>query len=330
MLKITHSNINHLLLGSLFYGTGGGLPYKKHKEIFERIFKFKKELILKDLEEFKENDYLVTVYGVGDPSKTNIDFKNLIRQSLELYSQKTNIKPKGIIPGEIGAEGLAFEASAYLNLPVVNSDLVGGRAAPEIQLDCFTIFKKPLTPLLGSAINNKHLFLFGEFSALEIEKILRDFFSSNGGVGILIGYPILVKDFKKICIKGTVERAIEVGKILSGGSFEKLKEFVKPRKVINAKILKVNLKDEEGFFKGKVIFSEGYKIFVKNENIALIKDQKLISKFPEPIIVLNIKLQPIHNTEIKKYFKKEVIILVLLAEGYWKTNKAKKLTRHLI
>ena len=324
MLILNEQNYQYLLLGSLFFGCGGGLDYKAHKKIFDNIFKYKSSLIIKDISEFKNEDWLASVYGVGDPSKVKVNFRSLILKALKTYEEKTKIKIKGIIPGEIGAEGLAFQAASYLNLPVVDSDLVGGRAAPEIQMDCFSVFNVPLTPLLGYAVNDKALFLLGKFSAKEIENLLRDFFAKNKGVGILIGYPIQKIKFEKICIKNTLSYAIEVGKILYKKDLKSLVKFVKPFKVIEEQVKNIYLKSEDGFYQG-FIYLKNHKIFVKNENIYIERGNKRIFTAPDLIVIVNENLFPIHNTEVKNYLNKKVFILLIKARGYWKLRKAKNL-----
>ncbi len=324
MQKLYKEDIKKMLWGSLFYGCGGGLFYRESLKIAEEIFKFKKYIVLKNIEEFRNNEYLISIYAVGDPSKANLDFKSLIFEAFKNYKKLTNIqKISGIIPGEIGAEILAFQASAYLNLPVVDTDLVGGRAAPEVQMDLFSVYKLKLTPFLGY-IRNKILYLDGDFSAQEIESIVRNFFKDKGA-GIVIGYPVKVNQIKNKCIKNTVTKALKVGEILIKKDWNDLKKLLGKFKVLEETFQKADLESKGGFLEGFIIFKK-HKIYVKNENIYLIDDKNRIKyKAPDLIIILDEKLKPMHNTEWAKRKINNVKILLIPAEGYWKTREGRKL-----
>jgi DUF917 family protein len=329
MKKLYREDIKKLLWGSVFYGCGGGLAYKESCKIAEEIFKVKKFLVLNDINEFKNNDYLISIYAVGDPSKVDLDFKSLILKAFKAYKKLSNIyKVSGIIPGEIGAEVLAFQASAYLNLPVVDTDLVGGRAAPEIQMDMFSVYKLRLTPFLAY-VNDKTLYFEGDFKAQELESICRNFFHNNKGSGIVIGYPIKVTQIKNKSIRNTVSNALLVGDFLVNKKFDKLKNFLEKITVLEDVFQKADLESKEGFLQG-VLFFKNHKIYVKNENIYLMNYKgEIIYKAPDLIVVVDNNLKPVHNTEWKNKNKQEVKILLIPSKGYWRKNIGKKLWNYL-
>lgn len=324
MFYITKQNIENLTLGSLFCSTGGGLSLRENKEILFKILK-KTNIIVKDLGEFNDEDYLASIYLVFDPSTKNK--KNLIKfikKNVEEYERINKVKIKGIIPGEIGAESTAFYSSFCLGLPVVDSDLVGGRAAPEIQMDVFSIYKIPITPVLAAAPNKKSILLTGSLSAKEIEDILRKFFKVNGGVGLLVGYLIKAADYKKIGERSTISRALEIGSLLKEKKLNLLLSKFKGRLVAREKIKQVDLKGDGKFLRGFVTF-ESLRLWIKNENIALFKNGRQIISAPTLIVVLDKDLKPIHNSMMKKYTGKEVNIISMPACHYWRSKSAKKL-----
>ena len=211
---ITKGNIETYLKGSLFLGAGGGLPYEIHKKIFNDIFQNVNKINVASLDDFDSDDILVSAYGVGDPSIIPDNFSETIKTGFVKFQKLTGISIKGIIPGEIGAEGLAFQIERYTKLPVVDSDLVGGRAAPEIQLDVFSVFDLNIAPVLLVSVNGKSLFLEGEYNAIEIEKISRSFFADNGSSGVLMGYGISMGKYKQYAMKNTLSYAMQIGKLL--------------------------------------------------------------------------------------------------------------------
>ncbi len=322
--KLSKKNYQDYFLGSLYFGTGGGLSYEKNCSIAREFLESKGQITVKPILSFKKNDIVVSIYGVGDPSKTNIDFLKIIKKAYKKYHDLTKIKLAGIIPGEIGGEIISFQSAIALGLPVVDTDLVGGRAAPEIQFDAFTIFNKSLTPLLGYAENDKSIFFEGNFKAIEIENQLRLFFSKNKGSGLLIGYPIKIKELKNIVIPNTISNTFAFGKLLAKKNLEVALKLIGGRVVSKEKINEVTLQSKDGFFQGIIVLGD-YQINVKNENMALLKNKKKIVSAPDLIMLVDEKNKPIHNTEINKYINKKVTITATPTLGYWKDKKNREL-----
>ena len=310
--------------GGTFFGTGGGLPRDISKSIFDSAFNIKKEIEVIDVNDIDDNDILLSAYGVGDPADATSVESDFIKQVMRYYEKLTGYFPRAIIPGEINAESLSFLIAAILDLPVVNSDLVGGRAAPEIQMDCFTLFNKPLTPTLGVAMNNKKLFLDGGFDAVEIEEIYRSFFAKNGNLGQMVGYPIKAKEYKKIGMKDTITDTQKVGKLLLDNKLDEVLKKYNGKILVNGKLSKENLGTKDGFTQG-FIWIDDFVVKVKNENMSVTKDSKILSRAPEIIILLDDNNRPIHNSSIKNYLGKNISICILEAQGYWRESDFSKI-----
>ena len=317
----TKKDINALVFGDLFFGTGGGLPEDLNREIFEQAFSIKEEIQVIDVDDLNDSDFLISAYGVGDPASATSVSEDFIKAAIEKYKNLTNLEEiKAIIPGEISAESLSFLIAAILDLPVVNSDLVGGRAAPEIYMDCFTLFGEPIVPILGVSPNKKEVFLRGNFSAQEVEKIMRGFFADNGSSGEMVGYPIKAKKYKEICMKDTILITREVGKSLLKKDIDSFLNSIKGKIIFSGIIKNSTLKTIDGFTKGNVFVGD-YKIVVKNENMKVVKNGEIISKAPQIIILLDENLKPIHNSLTNNFVGKKVNICTLPAQGYWKQKE---------
>ncbi len=324
MFYLSKKNLNALRIGSLCCATGGGLSYRDHGKAFDAALSKKSKILCKEIAEFHATDYLASIYGVGDPSQVKGDFVSVIKTGVKKYTQLTGITPKGIIPGEIGAEGLAFQAASYLNLPVVDSDLVGGRAAPEIQMDVFSVYDLPLTPLLAVSMNGKELFLNGAFGAKEIEGLIRLFFKNNGSNGLLIGYPIQAKQYQQYGMSGTISRAIAIGDCLLKKDLPGVLEHTQGKILGEETIDAVSLSSQDGFLQGWLSLGD-MSVLVKNEYILVKKKNKMLCQAPENIMLLDKDLFPIHSTQVQQYAGKKVSVFVIPGQGYWKVQRAKKL-----
>jgi len=316
----TKNDIDSLVIGDLFFGTGGGLPEEINREIYKEAFSIKKEIEVIDVNDLNDDKMLLSAYGVGDPASATSVSSDFIKKALQKYEKLTGTKPYAIIPGEISAESLSFLIAATLNLPVVNSDLVGGRAAPEIYMDCFTLYKQPIVPILGVAMNDKEIFLDGSFSAKEVEKIMRSFFEDNGNSGEMIGYPIIAQRYKEICMRDTILNTKKVGKKLLDKNISEVLKMNNGKIIVSDLVSKSTLETKDGFTKGSVFVGE-YKISVKNENMQVFKKEKVIAKAPQIIVLLDENLKPIHNSKTNDFVGKKVNLCILEAQGYWKEEK---------
>lgn len=326
---ITKNNLDVYLNGSLCLATGGGLPYEKHKEIFINIFDTKEDIKVVSLDNFDDKDILVSAYGVGDPSDIPENFEEITQVAFSKYTQLIGLNIKGIIPGEIGAEGLAFQINNSVGIPVVDSDLVGGRAAPEIQLDVFSVFNLNITPVLLVASNKNSLFLNKKYSALEIEKKSRRFFDDNGSSGILIGYPITVEKYNKYAMKNTLSLAMKVGKAFKSKEIEMILQILNARVIYSGKIKDVGLKSVGGFLIGDIYLNKA-KVRVKNENIFVEFNNGRKIYSPDLFVFIDVNQDPIHNTKIDKYINKYVKLLHIPAQGYWQKTETKEMWHKII
>jgi DUF917 family protein len=329
MFYLEKKDLKSYLLGSLFFGAGGGFSYIKHLQVAKKVFQKNKKIIIKSLNEFSDDDFLVSAYGVGDPSRAKTTTAKEWQKAIFIYEQKVGQKIKGVVPGEIGAEFLAMQAAVSVNLPVVDADLVGGRAAPEINLDCFGVFKKLITPVLCVLPDGKSIFLEGNFNSKEIENISRVFFDQGGGSGILVGYGCRANDLKKIIISKTLSRTKEIGECLKKKDLALIINQLKAKIIFSGKIKKVKLESSDGFYVGNIFF-EKYRMTVKNENISFFSGQKLIAQAPELIILLDENLKPIHNSEMNNNIGNTTSLLVAPADGYWQQARGREMWDELI
>lgn len=323
MRRFGQADLDTLLPGSAFLGAGGGFSKREHRKIFLEALK-SGPVRIRNIGEFQPHDYLATVYGVGDPSKAR-SMHALLPLALEEFQKLSGRRIAGIIPGEIGAEGVAFQAAAAAQLPVVDADLVGGRAAPEIQMDAFAVHSKAITPVFALAKGGKSIYLQGPLSAKEVEDLLRLFFDRNGSNGILVGYSMLARDARRIVQSGTLSLTQRVGALLNRRDAVQLKKFLAAKLLTDALMRRAELFSSGGFLRGYLQVGE-YKICVQNEHLAAMRNRRLVVRAPDILALLAADtMHPIHNSEAQKYVGKRVQLWHAPARGYWKLARAKKL-----
>ncbi len=323
-MNITKKDLTAYLKGSQFLATGGGLPFALHKKIFHRVLAGKDHVEAISLKDLKTDDIVVSAYGIGDPSIIPENFADVAITAFDKYKKMTGYDIKGIIPGEIGAEGLAFLVSRYTHVPVIDADLVGGRAAPEIQLDVFTVCNLSITPVLLMALNGKSIFLEGVFPAKEIEKISREFFAYNGSSGLLVGYGISAHDLAEYAIQNTLTLSMQIGTALWNKDMQNMLDIIDGTILCKTTVENVLLESSKGFLCGTIIYAHGV-MTVKNENMFFTDHDGKKWCAPDILMLLDEAYNPIHNADVVKYIGKEVYVIHAPATGYWKKNKAKKM-----
>jgi len=317
MWCITKENYHDYLLGSVFFATGGGLPPQEHEKMFADLLGKNQHLFVKQCSEFAPSDILASVYGVGDPSRVTGRFDVLVENAIAEYERLTGMRIAGLIPGEIGSEALAFQAGACRGLAVVDSDLVGGRAAPEIEMDVFNVFSIPITPILAMDMNGSSFVISQPISSKEIEDRVRSFLRERSNNGVIVGYAITAGEYGQKGIPCTLSHTRDVGVFLGRGDISSAFQLCGAQTIAKEKLISADLRSGGGFLSGILRF-ENHLIRVKNENIVLEKEGRTVVSAPDLFCVMREDGVPLHNAEIKNHEGETLSIITVPAQGYWK------------
>lgn len=319
---LNKKSAENLAAGSAVYGCGGGLEMEINKEKCIKIVRNKK-IIIRSLNEFKKNELLAVVSGIGKPVKQKIDFKNVLKIGIEYISRiMPNKKLSGIVPGEIGIESLVLEMAGELDLPILDGDIAGGRAVPEIQDDIFYIDKIRTTPAVCVNLQGEVLVIDNTNDLVKLENVVRNFVSLSSGPAILIDHITQRDNFKRISL-GTLTRSIELGKKINNktgkDSLDEILKFNNAEIIADGKILSIEEEKNGGFLK-KIVKGANWKAIIKNEYLAIFKDNKLVSSIPNNITLIEKESgKPLHNTELKE--GKNVWVISMRSFSKWYTKR---------
>jgi len=317
--------IEDLVEGSAFYSCGGGLEKETNKKMCLEAIK-KRKVAIKSLSELKKQSVLGVVYAVGKPEKRRYNFKKLLDIGRE-YIKKLLITKKisGIVPGEIGIEGLVLEIASEMSLPVLDGDITGGRAVPEIQDDIFCIYNISTTPVICINLAREVLIIDKTKNLNLVEKFIRNFAIFSNGPVMVFDHLSDVEKFRKISL-GTISRSIKLGgKIRNEAKENRLDEILrfnrqyKIKKVAEGKIISISEYQKPGFMK-KVVKGKNWQVFIKNECLGVVVNNKIVNTSPDIITIINKENnQPIHNSQLKQGM--EVIVLSMRSHKSWYTKK---------
>ena len=325
MKKLNKKDLDSLVTGTSIFSTGGGLPVAEMTSQYKNLINQKRFPSLMSVDELRDGGFVCTAYGVGSTADAqNIDIKTLAQKAFREFSNISKQKISAIVPGEVGGETTALVLGALLDIPILDADLVGGRAVPNIEMDVFTLNDIPLTPIVVASDGGKVLIISEKISAQEIERQVREFVSTNGKSGLLVGYGISGKQAKKILPKNTISRSAETGKNLKGDSAEQLSRLLGARYIGPGMITKSSLQSIDGFVQGEIeitsLHNTLYAVRVKNEFISLQNNGDVIGAVPDSILIVDTEqLQGVHSSSVK--LGMSVNIYLLPGMKMWKSKR---------
>lgn len=322
-MKVSIDIIDELILGSTFYGTGGGGSPIEARQIFELAFSIKSEIDLLNLNNFDDTAIFTSCFGIGSIGSLGNPEKP-IKDSLKYLEMLIGDSISGIVSVEIGPKSLAmaFYLAALLDLPVLDSDIVGGRSTPEVFLETITLFDLPRTPAILSNNAGDFLALLKSCSAKQEELFMRDFSSRSNGQAYVLGYKINKKQAMTALEPNTVSDCVKCGKLFLEKGSETL-NCLQAKQIFLGKIVSIETKEDSGFLTQTVYLENNKdcaKLFIKNENLIVWVNNKLSVTCPDLIFMINpISGYPIYNLDLKENI--EVKIYALPAKKLWRSKK---------
>lgn len=323
-----------MIHGSSIFSTGGGLPFEIQKKLFHKLFLTNPKMPLISIDELQDNDFICKAYAVGSGGNANVDLSVALKKGMQVLQSYTHKKFKAISAGETNIDVLVFQAALHLGLPVMDADATGGRAVPEIQIDNFPLFGKSTLPLVAVTPHHDIIIVKETSDLSRVEAIIRNLLApGEKGLITVLDHCAQVKDAKKILTHGIFERAIKLGKFIEENKNNKevinlIVEKIEGKVIIGGTVKATHLKNNAGFLEGNYIIRDenknSAKVFVKNENLLCLKNEKVVCGSPDFIITLDKKtLRGIHNSTIS--IGQDVLVIYKKAQGIWNTQKGRAL-----
>lgn len=321
MKELTQRQCQSIILGSTLFSTGGGLTLKQQQLIMKKV---SGRVTLKDRPTGNTVALIPLELGAADTKSitTNKLVNKLLNQLANLH-----IHPDIVLPAEMGQESIAFLVASILDIPTLDTDMAGGRAAPRLPINIFTALglKFNFSPVISINANLKVKVLESLNNVVQAEDELRNEIIKNDGVCfIAIIAKISRKIIKIITREKTVSRALQVGQ-----SLKKLSRTgIKYIQEIEAEVIGVKRMSSTGFSGNIFSFmSTQGKIFTiinQNENLILLHHKHLIAEAPTIITIFDLRQdRGLHCSEIKTGIKVKILLIKPL--DLWQTRTGKQL-----
>ncbi|RIL11802.1 MAG: hypothetical protein DCC75_01660 [Proteobacteria bacterium] len=303
--------LEELLIGSIFFGTGGGGSPKEANAIFQRLAKSTGMPKLASLKEFPSDAVFVSAFTVGSSGASGAAEQPILRAAENIISMLSR-PVEGVVPVEIGPLALAtaFHLAEELKVPVLDADIVGGRSAPEVFLETITLFDLPRTPLAVSNAAGDDAMLLRASTFRQEESFLRDFAMRSDGQAYVVGYPLSAEQLRKSTEQGTVTRTVRAGKLLAGGERQTLDREFSLKSFGKGEIVEIREEEAGGFSQRWVTvrFSTSTLcIFVKNEYLVVTLGDRIVVSCPDLIMLLNDEGMPLYGASLEQGQLVEVV-----------------------
>ncbi|MGC8496840.1 MAG: DUF917 domain-containing protein [Thermoplasmata archaeon] len=327
MRNLTKEDVDNLLYGATFLGTGGGGSMEMGLELLNKDLNDGLAFQIADLDELDDHATIASPYyvgAVGNKIKINHskDPALLATNVLENYVNK---KVDGIIAAELGgyATAGALHVAASKNIPLLDAD-AAGRAAPDLQCSLFYIADIPITPFSVYTLMDDEIVVKSISSNEQAELIVRKISTlSSSSVG-LCDHLTTASTLKNSCAKNTISKAIEIGKNLRKRSLESLLKINEIYELFKGKLSDSKWEIRNGFTYGYYTLDgigeysgSKLKIWFKNENlISWLNDSPYITS-PDLIILTTVDLNPVTNPINKT--GQEYFVFGMRSDKKWRT-----------
>jgi len=338
---LVEKEVEHLIIGSAIMGTGGGGDPEEGLNILKNDLEKGGKLTIASLEEVADDSLIVCPYFCGSIAPTKrkrktVVFKDPMTVAFKRIERYLKKKISAAVAVELGGSNtaIALHVASTMGLPLIDGDYIG-RAAPEIQQSSANIFDVPLLPCVAVSDVGDVIIIDRYADLDEYEEIVRSLSVIAGDLAV-VDTPISGSVAKKVVIKGTVSKCMEVGKVVEEANMaerDPIPELVRCLNgvpVFKGVVKKYGWEDRGGFLYGEATYEgteewKGHelKIWIKNENIIAWRDGEVVVTAPDAICVVNEKGYAITNAELKEGMT--AVVIGAEAPKVWLTPKGLEL-----
>jgi hypothetical protein len=295
-----------------------------------------KKIEVIEADDIEDDSFVVSVAGMGTPAvmiEKIPSGKEVLKALNELeryYGRKVDYL-YSIEAGGINST-IPLAAAAEKGKPLLNGDGMG-RAFPEIQMVTFHLYGVSATPM-AMADEKGNGVILDTADNFWAEKIARAITIKFGGTAWIAIYAMNGKKFKEAAVRGTIRKAIEIGRALREAKARGMNPLDALLDVTNGfllfvgKIVDVIRQNIGGFARGEATIEgmedfKGSKMKIKfqNENLVAIKDGVIVASVPDLITVLDKDTAKPITTERLRYGLR-VVVVGMPCDPKWRTKHA--------
>jgi hypothetical protein len=355
-IKLTSTEVEDFLLGAGFLasGGGGGESYARFF-LLDEIQSCGDGLTLVDFAELPEAELVFRPFFLGSQIHANeiqaflerttpeaSEYRICLAHADELLRRHLGRSPVAYLPAEIGPTNTmaAMYLAARAGSMTIDADCAG-RAIPEVCLDLPSQARLPVTPFAMATEFGDRLLVHAMQDADRMELVGRQLARSSGGI-VAIVQACFVRDLRKSVVRGSVRRAIEIGRDVRTSleaekpPLERLIGRGAAVRLFHGRIVESQSDSRDGFVTGEHLLracecgnSATARIWFKNENLVMWKNGVPYMTCPDIVTLVDPATgRPLFNDQNDHSEGREVVVLGLGCDPVWRHNGHRLNPRH--
>lgn len=332
-IKIYEKDVNTLMLGASFLGTGGGGdPYIGGLMLKRELEKHGYVEVIKDYKGISTNSIVLGSAMMGAPIVMieKVPGGSESKKAFETWAKAMNTQVDYITPLEIGGlnSTIPLIVSLQTGIPVLDGDGMG-RAFPELQMTTFYIYGVNATPVVVFD-ERGNVAIIDAVDGLWAEKIARVVTLRYGGSAYIALYGMNLQTYINSAILNTLSKILTIGELLKEKKLDEILELAHGFELFQGKVVDVYRRVEKGFSRGYVVIDglnensgRQMRIDFQNEFLVAKEDDRILATVPDLIIVLDMfTYNPITTDRLK--YGQRVLVVGVPADDKWRSEKALK------
>ncbi len=321
-IEIGIDEINYIAAGAAILGTGGGGDPYIGKLLAISAIKKHGPVTLLDPDELSDEMFIIPTAMMGAPTVLveRIPRGTETLDSLRDLEKHFGRKADATMPIEAGGinSTIPFTVAAKAGIPVVDADGMG-RAFPELQMESFSIYGLPGSPVAIHDERGNHA-IVTTVDNLALEWLARGLTIRMGGSSHIAEYAMTGAQVKATGIRNSVSLALKIGETIHKASRSKESplqalidvtegtSYGKAIPLFKGKVVDVERRTTAGFAVGNTTIEgldeyEGktMRIRFQNENLKAEIDGQIVATVPDLISILDQESARAITTEGLRY-----------------------------
>jgi uncharacterized protein len=318
-----------LARGAALLGTGGGGdPYIGRLLVEQALREGPGTITVLDPAELGDDDVVIPTAQMGAPTVMveKIPRGDEAVEALRALEGHLGRRADATMPIECGGINsmIPLLVAARTGLPVVDADGMG-RAFPELQMETFSVYGVPGSPLAIGGENGETVIIDTGDDNKRLEWLARGIAIRLGGVAHIAEYAMSGADVKRTAVPNTLSLGLRIGRTLRTAREEHRDPvaaladtmsgtlYDKVRVLFRGKVVDVERRTVAGFARGSATLAafEGdgkLELIFQNENLVARVDGEIRCVVPDLICVLEADSGEPITTEGLRYGQRAVVV----------------------
>ena len=318
-----------LARGAALLGTGGGGdPYIGRLLVDQALRETGRTITVLDPDEIDDDAFVIPTAQMGAPT---VMVEKIPRGDEAVIALRTLERHLGrradaTMPIECGGINsmIPLLVAAHTGLPVVDADGMG-RAFPELQMETFSVYGVPGSPLAIGGENDEMVIIDTGHDNKRMEWLARGITIRMGGVAHIAEYSMTGAEVKRTAVPNTLTLGLRIGRALRTARAEHRDPIAalaatmadtlynKVRVLFRGKVVDVERRTEAGFARGNATLEafdgDGkLELTFQNEHLVARVNGEVRCVVPDLICVLDIDTAEPITTEGLRYGQRAVVV----------------------